>query len=52
MRNCPPGAKHLPSDSDQKPVILFANDWSANYFIQTNSLITLSNLPHGSLLAG
>ncbi|MDB6123400.1 MAG: peptide chain release factor 3 [Pedosphaera sp.] len=46
----PTGSK-LAYDSDQKPVILFSNDWSANYFAQTNSKVPLSNLPHGSLLA-
>jgi peptide chain release factor 3 len=46
----PTGAK-LAYDSDQKPVALFVNEWSANYFAQTNSQIKLSNLPHGSLLA-
>jgi peptide chain release factor 3 len=46
----PTGAK-LAYDSDQKPVALFANEWSANYFAQTNPRVELSNLPHGSLLA-
>ena len=45
----PTGSK-LAYDSDEKPVILFANDWSANYFIQTNPKIDLASLPHGSLL--
>lgn len=29
------------------PVILFPNDWSANYFAQTNSKVPLSSLPIG-----
>jgi hypothetical protein len=29
----------------QNPVILFANDWSANYFAQTNPKVALSSLP-------
>jgi peptide chain release factor 3 len=40
----PTGAS-LAFDSDQKPVVLFANDWSANYFRQTNPKILLSDLP-------
>jgi peptide chain release factor 3 len=32
-------------DSQQRPVALFANDWSANYFIETNKGITVSALP-------
>lgn len=40
----PTGSK-IAFDSDQKPVILFSNDWSANYFEQTNSKVPLSNLP-------
>ena len=46
----PTGAK-LAFDSDQKPVVLFPNEWSTNYFTQTNPKTHLSNLPHGSLLA-
>ncbi len=46
----PTGSK-LAFDSDQKPVALFANEWSTNYFSQTNPKTTLSNLPPGSLLA-
>jgi peptide chain release factor 3 len=46
----PTGSK-IAFDTDQKPVILFSNDWSANYFTQTNPRVTLSNLPHGSVLA-
>jgi peptide chain release factor 3 len=40
----PTGAK-VAFDSDQKPVVLFSNEWSANYFTQTNPAIRLSNLP-------
>ncbi|HZV33616.1 MAG TPA: peptide chain release factor 3 [Verrucomicrobiae bacterium] len=40
----PTGAK-IAFDSDQKPVVLFTNDWSANYFMQTNPRVPLSNLP-------
>jgi peptide chain release factor 3 len=47
----PTGTK-LAYDSDNNPVALFANEWSANYFAQTNSKVELSNLPFGSLLAG
>jgi peptide chain release factor 3 len=46
----PTGSK-IAFDSDQNPVVLFSNDWSANYFTQTNSGIELTNLPPGSLLA-
>jgi hypothetical protein len=46
----PTGSK-LAFDSDNNPVVLFSNDWSANYFMQTNSKVPLSNLPPGSLLA-
>jgi peptide chain release factor 3 len=37
----PTGTK-LAFDSDQNPVALFSNEWSANYFQQTNSRVTLS----------
>jgi len=47
----PTGSK-LAYDSDNKPVALFPNEWSANYFGQNNPRIVLSNLPHGSILAG
>ncbi len=40
----PTGAR-LAFDNDQHPVVLFSNDWSANYFTQTNKGVTLSNLP-------
>lgn len=40
----PTGAR-LAYDNQQKPVALFANEWSANYFIETNRGITISALP-------
>ena len=40
----PTGSK-VAYDSDQKPVALFPNDWSANYFGQTNPRVPLSKLP-------
>jgi peptide chain release factor 3 len=40
----PTGAR-LAYDMGQNPVILFGNDWSANYFAQTNAKIPLSHLP-------
>jgi peptide chain release factor 3 len=42
----PTGTK-VAFDTDQKPVALFTNDWSANYFMQTNPRVPLSNLPPG-----
>ena len=44
----PTGSK-LAYDTDQNPVVLFANDWSANYFHQTNAKVPLTNLPPSSL---
>jgi peptide chain release factor 3 len=46
----PTGSK-IAFDSDERPVVLFSNDWSANYFAQTNAKTPLTNLPPGSLLA-
>ncbi len=46
----PTGSK-LAYDTDQNPVVLFANDWSANYFHQTNAKVPLTNLPPSSLTA-
>jgi len=40
----PTGAR-LAYDMGRNPVILFANDWSANYFGQTNAKVELSSLP-------
>jgi peptide chain release factor 3 len=42
----PTGAR-LAYDMGRNPVVLFANDWSANYFTQTNPKVALSNLPVG-----
>ncbi|MEW6156445.1 MAG: peptide chain release factor 3 [Verrucomicrobiota bacterium] len=40
----PTGAR-LAWDADQNPVVLFPNDWSANYFAQNHPRLTLSHLP-------
>ena len=40
----PTGAR-LAFDNEQNPVALFANDWSANYFAQTNPKVPLTSLP-------
>ena len=40
----PTGAR-LAFDHDQHPVVLFSNDWSANYFTQTNKGVSLAMLP-------
>ncbi|HZM06184.1 MAG TPA: peptide chain release factor 3 [Candidatus Saccharimonadales bacterium] len=40
-----PSGSRLAYDMAQNPVVLFANDWSANYFSQTNPKVTLANLP-------
>ena len=40
-----PTGSRLAFDSDQRPVVLFANEWSANYFAQTNPRVPLSSLP-------
>jgi peptide chain release factor 3 len=42
----PTGAR-LAYDMARNPVILFANDWSANYFAQTNAKVELSSLAPG-----
>ena len=42
----PTGAR-LAYDIGRNPVVLFANDWSANYFGQTNPKVTLSSQPLG-----
>jgi peptide chain release factor 3 len=44
----PTGAR-LAYDMGRNPVILFANDWSAGYFAQTNPKVELSSLPVGTL---
>ena len=33
----------------RNPALLFANDWSAGYFEQTNPKVRLSNVPVGTL---
>ncbi len=40
----PTGAK-IAYDSDKNPVVLFANEWSSNYFRETNPKAELSHLP-------
>jgi len=40
----PTGAK-LAYDIGKNPVVLFQNEWSANYFSETNKLVPLSALP-------
>ncbi len=40
-----PTGSRLAYDNDQNPVVLFSNDWSANYFTQTNKGVELSALP-------
>jgi peptide chain release factor 3 len=42
----PTGAR-LAYDMGRNPIILFANDWSANYFAQTNDKVKLSSQPIG-----
>jgi peptide chain release factor 3 len=44
----PTGAK-LAYDQANHAVVLFPNEWSANYFTQPNPGITLSALPLGAL---
>ena len=46
--NLPSGAR-LGLDSANLPVIFFANDWSANYFAETNPKAPLATLPHDFL---
>jgi peptide chain release factor 3 len=40
----PTGAR-VAFDMSQHPVVLFQNDWSANYFVETNRAAPLSSLP-------
>ncbi len=44
-----PSGSRVAYDMAQNPVILFANDWSANYFGQTNAKVPLSSIPIGTL---
>ena len=47
-----PTGSRLAYDNDQNPVVLFSNDWSANYFTQTNKGVELSLLPSTSQQIG
>ncbi len=40
-----PTGSRIAYDMGQNPVVLFANDWSANYFAQTNPKVPLTSLP-------
>jgi peptide chain release factor 3 len=40
-----PTGSRLAFDIKQNPVILFPNEWSANYFAQTNPKISMASLP-------
>ncbi len=40
-----PSGARLAFDSDSNPVILFANDWSCNYFQETNKGASIAALP-------
>ena len=40
-----PTGSRLAYDMEKDPVMLFSNEWSANYFSQTNAKIPLSALP-------
>jgi peptide chain release factor 3 len=40
-----PTGSQIAYDLGQNPVLLFANEWSANYFLQTNPKVALSSLP-------
>jgi peptide chain release factor 3 len=40
-----PTGSQIAFDMSQHPVVLFANDWSAGYFAQTNPNVPLSALP-------
>jgi hypothetical protein len=40
-----PTGSQIAYDTKQQPVVLFANEWSANYFGQTNPKTPLSPLP-------
>ena len=48
LLSLPSGAR-MAYDMGQNPVILFANEWSANYFGQTNAKVPLSNIAVGTL---
>jgi len=40
-----PEAARIAYDVGKNPVVLFQNDWSANYFSETNKGVELSALP-------
>ncbi len=40
-----PTGSRVAYDMGKNPVVLFANDWSANYFGETNKRVPLSALP-------
>ncbi|HEY0455446.1 MAG TPA: peptide chain release factor 3 [Verrucomicrobiae bacterium] len=40
-----PTGSRLAFDIKQNPVVLFTNEWSANYFAQTNPRVSLASLP-------
>src|SRR6185295_3158337 len=40
-----PSGSRIAYDADRNPVVLFATDWAANYFAQTNPKVPLSRLP-------
>ncbi|MSU20373.1 MAG: peptide chain release factor 3 [Pedosphaera sp.] len=40
-----PTGSRIAYDMSEHPVVLFENEWSANYFAQTNSKVALSSLP-------
>jgi peptide chain release factor 3 len=44
-----PTGSRLAYDMGENPVILFPNEWSANYFSETNPKAALSSLPIGRL---
>jgi len=44
-----PSGSKIAHDSSDHPTILFSNDWSANYFIETNKGIELFALPPGEV---
>ena len=48
--NLPTGCR-IAFDSDQNPVVLFPNEWSGNYFQETNRTATLTALPPARSMA-
>jgi peptide chain release factor 3 len=47
----PTGAR-IAYDMGKNPAVLFPNEWSANYFVQTNPRAPLSNLPPAQAVEG